>query len=655
MAANGGEDAAATAVKPPMERFKESVDANPLDFNSWVQLLALVETEPGVSRETVETTFDRFLQLFPLCFGYWNKYAQYEMSLGRAANNETPAVVDPSEATGNARAVYERGVVAARHSVQMWQKYCEFLIDTVRVTVDEARTALEGAVAACANDPLAGPLWDMYIQLETINNDMLRLNQVFKRIMHQPLSNLDEFWEKYNQFVLAQQLHVLATSEELNAMGAGEEMDEGLLRVKIVNSVEAIKNKTLEGIQKRQGFEAAIDRNYFHVTPVSDAALANWHSYLDYEEVIGDTARCELLYERCLISCANYEQLWVRFANWKERVQGFEAANAVFQRAVNVFLKFRASIYLEYAAFLEANGKLEEARMNYLNVLNELAPKLAEAYVRYANFERRQNNIEAVKNWYERGLEQLVGQPDAYGYVAVSYVTFVHQILSDFEQARSILERATAKCTGSIILWVYFIQFEVNAPGQDRIPRVSSIFDKALAEINDLSNDEKNDLWLQYGEFMETYSSSIADVRAVYDREVTWRRKNSVVRDRVAKVLSLESTATSSGYDNSAEVGSKRPRYDTAAASASTGAATPSAAFTSMSLTTPAANGTTTAATNAAYAQYYQQYQAYGAQAYGQTDATQAAGGDAATNAAYAQYQQQYAAYYQQQQQQQQQ
>jgi hypothetical protein len=30
-------------------------------------------------------------------------------------------------------------------------------------------SALEAAVAACANDPLAGPLWDMYIQLETFH------------------------------------------------------------------------------------------------------------------------------------------------------------------------------------------------------------------------------------------------------------------------------------------------------------------------------------------------------------------------------------------------------------------------------------------------------------------------------------------------------
>jgi pre-mRNA-processing factor 39 len=67
------ETAAAPSAPPPMERFNKAVAENPMDFNSWVQLLALVETEPNVKRATVEATFDKFLLEFPLCFGYWNK------------------------------------------------------------------------------------------------------------------------------------------------------------------------------------------------------------------------------------------------------------------------------------------------------------------------------------------------------------------------------------------------------------------------------------------------------------------------------------------------------------------------------------------------------------------------------------------------------
>lgn len=41
-----------------------------------IECFLLSQTE--TSRETVESTYDRFLAEFPLCFGYWNKVRQYE-------------------------------------------------------------------------------------------------------------------------------------------------------------------------------------------------------------------------------------------------------------------------------------------------------------------------------------------------------------------------------------------------------------------------------------------------------------------------------------------------------------------------------------------------------------------------------------------------
>ncbi|RLN93671.1 hypothetical protein BBJ28_00003630 [Nothophytophthora sp. Chile5] len=503
--ASAGEAAAKSAstpivltVKTPLERLTEAVASNPLDFNSWVSLLTLVQTDvshpavcctpvPATPRETVEATYERFLVEFPLCFGYWNKYAQYEYSLGsKLTADGSGTIAEPEAAQKKAREVYERGVQAVRHSVDMWMKYCEFLIHT-----------------------LQSP------------NDMPRLNQVFKRIMHQPLRNLEEFWEKYNQFVLAQQLQTLATMEEQKALVGDEDdelMDEGLLRVKIVNAVETEKNKSVEGIYRRQAFEAGIDRSYFHVTPVSDAALKNWHSYLDFEEAAGETARCETLYERCLISCANYEEMWLRYTAWKERVQGFDAADAVFQRAVTIFLKHRASIYLEYAAFLETHEKLQKAQDTYMKVLSDVAPKLAEAFLRYCNFERRRGDVEMAKTWFERGLEAVEDQTDVYAYVTISYATFLHRTVGDVASARSVFERSVEKHGTSLLLWLNFLHFEMNVPvlNKELVSRVAHVYELALQDDCSLTMDEKNDLWFQYVEFMESYADNVAKVREGY-------------------------------------------------------------------------------------------------------------------------------------------
>ncbi|CAI5730427.1 unnamed protein product [Hyaloperonospora brassicae] len=622
-------------VKTPLERLTEAVDANPLDFNSWVSLLTLVQSEAETSRETVESMYDRFLTEFPLCFGYWNKFALYEHGLcSKITEDGVTTVATPEEAKQKAREVYERGVVAVRYSVDMWMKYCEFLIHKLHSPVDETRPVLKRAVEACGADPMAGPLWELYIQLETVNNDMPRLNQVFKSIMHQPLRNLEEFWEKYNQFVLAQQLNVLATPEELKALvDSGEElMDEGLLRVKIVNVVEAVKNKTMEDIYRRQAFEAGIDRSYFHVTPVAESAMKNWHSYLDFEEASGNDARCQTLYERCLISCANYEEIWLRYVQWNEKIHGFESADAVFQRAVTIFLKYRASTHLEYASFLEAHNKLQEAQDVYMKVLSDVAPKLVEAFLRYCNFERRRGDVETAKTWFERGMDAVENEAEAYAYVATSYATFLQKSVGDAASARAVFDRAVQKHDGSVLLWLNFIHFEINAGGtsSDLVPRVTRVYELALVNSCSLSVNEKNDLWFLYAEFLENFGDNVAQVRDLRSREMAWKLQNAQSRNRTIKVLDFQPGKGSNGYNSHLDPGMKRPRY--------TAPQPPVVLSTPVAATTPTAAIMTTPV-----AAYYQGYQGYGApvQAFSQANPAVPACQPAYTQAQYSSYYQQ--------------
>ena len=51
---------------------------------------------------------------------------------------------------------------------------------------------------------------------------------------------------------------------------------------------EEIYKKSKEFDSKIIGFETAIRRPYFHVRPLNDAELENWHNYLDFIEREGD-------------------------------------------------------------------------------------------------------------------------------------------------------------------------------------------------------------------------------------------------------------------------------------------------------------------------------------------------------------------------------
>lgn len=55
-----------------------------------------------------------------------------------------------------------------------------------------------------------------------------------------------------------------------------------------------------------------IKRPYFHVKPLERAQLRNWHAYLDFEVSRGNVERCTTLFERCLVACALYEEMWIK-------------------------------------------------------------------------------------------------------------------------------------------------------------------------------------------------------------------------------------------------------------------------------------------------------------------------------------------------------
>ena len=95
-------------------------------------------------------------------------------------------------------------------------------------------------------------------------------------------------------------------------------------------------------VQARWKYEDQIKRPYFHMKPLERGQLKNWNEYLDFEiknqegggskksktkkdgdddsseraTVVKDDELIQVLFERCLIACALYEEFWIKYANW---------------------------------------------------------------------------------------------------------------------------------------------------------------------------------------------------------------------------------------------------------------------------------------------------------------------------------------------------
>ncbi|CAO3675893.1 unnamed protein product [Rhizopus stolonifer] len=99
------------------ERLWQAVRAKPEDFSSWEQLIHIAEaveitpTSPPEHITNLELVYDQFLAKFPLCFGYWKKYADWE---GKIQGDQ------------KAERTFEKGLAAIHNSIELWNQYISF-------------------------------------------------------------------------------------------------------------------------------------------------------------------------------------------------------------------------------------------------------------------------------------------------------------------------------------------------------------------------------------------------------------------------------------------------------------------------------------------------------------------------------------------------
>ncbi|MBA0758055.1 hypothetical protein Gotri_021085, partial [Gossypium trilobum] len=333
-------DGSAPTMSAEEERLWSILRANSLDFNAWTALIEETEKVAENNILKIRKVYDAFLAEFPLCYGYWKKYADHEARIG-----SMDKVVE----------VYERAVQGVTYSVDIWVLYCAFAIETygdpetIRSYVNLVIVAafkfyfcmpstatpyirgrevfdlvpelftlhvvifelFERGLAYVGTDYLSFPLWDKYIEYEYMHQEWSRLAAIYTRIFENPNQQLDSFKELAGSRPLSE----LRTAEEAAANVSGpvseadgqvnegevhpdaaEQMQKPLTAgtteaeelEKYVAIREELYKKAKELDSKIIGFETAIRRPYFHVRPLNVAELENWHNYLDFIEREGD-------------------------------------------------------------------------------------------------------------------------------------------------------------------------------------------------------------------------------------------------------------------------------------------------------------------------------------------------------------------------------
>ncbi|XP_024363891.1 pre-mRNA-processing factor 39-1 isoform X2 [Physcomitrium patens] len=521
------------ALTPEEERLWNILKENDADFNNWTVLIQESEKLEVISK--IEKAYDAFLAQFPLCYGYWKKYADNEAKLGSSEK-----VVD----------VYERAVKAVTYSVDMWMNYCIYAMEKFE-DPEAIRGLFERGVSFVGTDYLSHLLWDKYLEFEHARSEWSRVAQIYTRILQIPLQQLDRYHTSFKHFAYSHALTELMTAEEsetaaklkadepvkeapptdgeepiavADADGPAEPAKPVEAKVdsaaaddleKYIAVREEFYRASKEWDAKTRDFEAAIRRPYFHVRPLDEAQLGNWHKYLDFVEKEGGVDKTIKLYERCLIACANYPEYWVRYVQRMDEEGKTEIALDALHRATVTFVKRRPEIHLFAARYREQQGDVKGARASYEVLRNDLGLGLLEAIIKHANFEKRQGNDEAACSIFESAseLEKIKEDSRARAVLYIQYARFLDQVLKSTEKAREVYSTALGSLPTSKTLWEAFINFEAShQPEKPQVEYVNSLIEKAIAPSklegsSALSASDREELSSIYLEFVDSFGT----------------------------------------------------------------------------------------------------------------------------------------------------
>ncbi|CAK7208948.1 hypothetical protein SEUCBS140593_000328 [Sporothrix eucalyptigena] len=465
------------------------LDADRDNFELWEKLLYACEAlDGGLNRnsspqaiETMRNTYDRMLLKFPLLFGYWKKYADFEFNISGPEAAEM---------------VYERGCASITNSVDLWTQFCSFKLETTHEP-QPVRELFERAAEHVGLDFLSHPLWDKYLEYEDRLEATENIFAILKRIIAIPMHQYARYYERFRQLAQTRPVSELASEEVLSRLRAELQAEDPHFNSKTEPEIDmAIRAKmdavsyetftrTQEETNKRWAFESEIKRPYFHVTELDHSQLANWRKYLDFEEASGDRARIIFLYERCLVTCAYYDEFWLRYARWMSAQPGKEEdTRIVYMRAATLFVPVsRPAVRLQFAYYEESCGRVDIARAIHAAVL-DILPSSVETIVSLASLERRQVGLEAAIEVFKKKLDQPEIDLFVKAVLVAEWAFMLWKIKGSVDDARIVFTKNVEYYADSRQFWWKWLEFELAQPTtQDTEAQASERVGNVIAEM----------------------------------------------------------------------------------------------------------------------------------------------------------------------------
>lgn len=545
---------------PELEKYWKAVKEDPADFTGWTYLLQYVDQENDI--EAAREAYDAFLSHYPYCYGYWRKYADYEKRKGNKRKCEE---------------VFERGLKAIPLSVDLWIHYLNYCKATYPDDEAHLRCQFEKAISACGMEFRSDRLWESYIKWESEGKRLQNVTSLYDRLLLIPTQGYTNHFDNFQEHIssnppqkvlsvdefltlrrevlqmLKQFDQPLASDDtvpgEETEAPPGEEPEEQpsaksdeettALRERIISIRKKIHKNTVAAVADRWNYEEGIKRPYFHVKPLERCQLKNWKEYLDFEIEQGDKTRIIVLFERCLIACALYEEFWIKFIRYLESLKEdmTDKIRNVYERACTIHHTKKPNLHLHWAVFEESQKNYDKAA-EILTNLEKLVPNMLQVAYRRINLERRRNDLNKVAELYEHYINTSKSKVIANN-MAIKYARFSWKILGDTDRAISILNKAVEKDKENPRLYLQLIDMGLQKNPLDE-GEIITIIDQFLS--GDADPEQKVLFAQRKVEFLEDFGKDVIGVQKAHDE---FQRYFKMAKDRKKKSADVEGKSDS--------------------------------------------------------------------------------------------------------------
>ncbi|EDV94709.1 pre-mRNA-processing factor 39 isoform X2 [Drosophila grimshawi] len=283
------------------------------------------------------------------------------------------------------------------------------------------------------------------------------------------------------------------------------------IKDKVISARRKLHKLTVGAVTARWSFEEGIKRPYFHVKPLERAQLKNWKDYLDFEIEKGDRERILVLFERCLIACALYDEFWLKMLRYLESLGSIEHSQntvditrGVYRRACRIHHPEKPSLHLMWAAFEECQLNFDGAA-EVLERIEQRCPNVLQISYRRINVERRRGALDKCRELYKHYIEGTKNKAIA-GSLAIKYARFLNKLCHDLDAGLEVLQQALERDPANTRVALQMIDLCLQRP-QVVEPEIVQIMDKFMARA-DIEPDQKVLFAQRKVEFLEDFGST---------------------------------------------------------------------------------------------------------------------------------------------------